>query len=274
MGQIPLHWKRIDRRRPQKTGYCCAFLVLSVLIFGSCELVQTVWADEVTTATPPKGCVVLLHGMGRTLRSLAPMASFLESAGYRAANIDYPSTAQPIETLAESAVSRGISTCRRDAPGVPIHVVTHSLGGILVRYYLSRHKVTELGRVVMLSPPNQGSEAAQALRDFPFYRWLNGPAGQQLGIGEDSLPRSPGPVDFPLGIITGNESSIFDFWLSAVFTGENDGKVSVARAKVDGMADFLVLPHTHTFIMQEEDVMQQVAFFLKNARFHHRPRGE
>ena len=266
--------ERTNAFRRLLKGYVFAVLLTSALISGACELVQTVSADESTTAKPPKGCVVLLHGMGRTHRSMASMAHFLESAGYRTANIDYPSTDQPIETLAASAVSQGIAACRREAPGTPIHFVTHSLGGILVRYYLSGATVTELGRVVMLSPPNQGSEAAEALRELPFYQWLNGPAGQQLGTGKDSLPLSLGPVDFPLGIITGNENSVFDFWLDDMFPGENDGKVSVARAKVGGMADFLVLPHTHTFIMQEEDVMAQVAFFLKNGRFHHRTRTE
>jgi triacylglycerol lipase len=219
------------------------------------------------SAAESAGCVVLLHGLARTHQSMAPMAAFLESAAYRTANIDYPSTEKPIGELAV-AVKEGINQCRRDAPGKRIHIVTHSMGGILVRVYLKDNAVPDLGRVVMLSPPNQGSEAAEALRDLPFYRWLNGPAGQQLGTGNDSLPLSLGPVDFPLGIITGSESSVFDFWIAEVFPGENDGKVSVARAKVAGMTDFRVMPHNHTFIMQQEDVMEQVVFFLRNGRFH------
>ena len=216
-----------------------------------------------------KGCVVLLHGLGRTHRSMAPMAAFLEAAGYHIANIDYPSTSRAIEALAETAVTEGIASCRKAAPGAPIHFVTHSMGGILVRYYLAHRRVPELGRVVMISPPNQGSEAAEALRSLSFYQWLNGPAGQQLGTGAGSLPAALGPVDFPLGIITGNQSGIFDFWLTGIFPGENDGKVSVERAKVAGMTDFVVMGHNHTFIMQQEDVMDQARFFLKNGRFRH-----
>lgn len=232
--------------------------------------VDSAFAAAHDSATP-KGCVVLLHGLGRTHRSMAPMAAFLKTAGYYCANIDYPSTDHAIEALAETAVTEGIASCRQAAPGAPIHFVTHSMGGILVRYYLSQRQVAELGSVVMISPPNQGSEAAQSLQGLAFYRWLNGPAGQQLGTGPGSLPAALGPVDFPLGIITGNQSGIFDFWLTGVFSGENDGKVSVERAKVAGMTDFIVLPHNHTFIMQQEDVMDQVRYFLKNGRFRRRP---
>ena len=238
-----------------------------MVIAGMGEAADRAFAETPHGGKPTKSCVVLLHGLGRTHRSMGPMAAFLASAGYHTANIDYPSTDDVIEALAEAAVTEGIASCRSAVPGTPIHFVTHSMGGILVRYYLARHRVPELGRVVMISPPNQGSEVAEALRGLPFYRWLNGPAGQQLGTGPGSLPAALGPVDFPLGIITGSESSIFDFWLSGVFTGENDGKVSVARTKVAGMTDFIVVPHSHTFIMQQDDVMAQVRFFLKNGRF-------
>ena len=148
-----------------------------------------------------------------------------------------------------------------------MHFVTHSMGGILLRYYLSRHSIPELGRVVMLSPPNQGSAAADALLENPVYVWFNGPAGLQLGTGPDGIAASLGPVGFPLGIITGNRAAFFDSWLSDMIPGEDDGKVSVARAKVEGMTDFLVLPYSHSFIMEEEEVIAQTLHFLRHGMF-------
>jgi triacylglycerol lipase len=136
-----------------------------------------------------------------------------------------------------------------------------------VRYYISHHRPENLGRVVMLSPPNRGSEAADHLRDSALYKWLNSPAEQQLITGPEGLPEQLGPVDFPLGIITGNQHSFFDAWLADVIPGTDDGKVSVEQAKVEGMADFLVLPYSHPFIMNAQEVIDQTLHFLREGPF-------
>ena len=126
----------------------------------------------------------------------------------------------------------------------------------------------------MLSPPNRGSELADRLRDTPVYQWVNGPAGQQLGTGKDGIASRLPPVDYPVGIITGHEPSFFDAVFSEMIPGEDDGKVSVDRAKVEGMADFLSLPYGHTFIMGEEEVIGQVLYFLKNGSFQKGEAGQ
>jgi hypothetical protein len=213
-----------------------------------------------------KECVVLLHGLGRTEHSLRELEEAATEAGYVTVNIGYPSRDHPIEELAEDVIPRAIQDCRA-ANAYRLHFITHSMGGILVRYFLKRNDLAQLGRVVMLSPPNQGSEAADDLKDVAVYRWLNGPAGQQLTTGPDGLPAQLGPVNFPLGIITGNRHAFFDDWLSDEFPGEHDGKVSVERAKVEGMSDFLVVPHSHPFIMDADEVIAQSLFFLQHGHF-------
>lgn len=215
-------------------------------------------------------CVILLHGLARTEDSMEDLASAAGKAGYFVVNHGYPSTEAPIEHLAKEAIDPGVAECRSSVNG-QFHFITHSLGGILVRQYLKNNRFPELGRVVMLSPPNQGSEAADALVDLKLYQWINGPAGQQLVTGPGGLPAQLGPVDFPLGVITGNQHAFFDGWLSGFFTGPNDGKVSVQRARVDGMHDFLVLPYTHPFIMDEPEVISQTLHFLKHGRFQREP---
>lgn len=211
-------------------------------------------------------CVVLLHGLGRTYRSMAGLAAALEADGYVAVNLDYPSRQQTIETLAAATIPEGLRRCA-DAGASAVHFVTHSMGGILVRQYLATNAVAGLGRVVMLAPPNQGSEAADSLRDLAWFQHLNGPAGAQLGTGSDGIAARLGPVDFPLGVIAGSEHSVFDGWLAGRFPGDNDGKVSVARASVEGMADMLVLPETHTFIVVDAQAIAQTLYFLRNGRF-------
>ena len=141
------------------------------------------------------------------------------------------------------------------------------MGGILLRYYLTQEEIPELGRVVMFNPPNKGSEVVDNLRDYWFFKWHDGPAGQQLGTGPDSLPKNLGPVTFPLGIITGNNPAFYDFWASEMIPGPDDGKVSVESAKIKGMTDFLVLPISHTFIMDDEVVISQTLHFLEHGTF-------
>jgi hypothetical protein len=211
-------------------------------------------------------CVILLHGLARTEDSMADLETAASAAGYFVVNHGYPSREAPIEHLARAAIEPAVAECRAAVDG-QLHFITHSLGGILVRQFLEHDEVPGLGRVVMLSPPNQGSEAADALVDLKLYQWINGPAGQQLTTGPGGLPAQLGPVAFPLGVITGNRYAFFDSWLAGFFPGPNDGKVSVARARVDGMGDFLVLPYTHPFIMEEPEVIRQSLYFLEHGRF-------
>jgi triacylglycerol lipase len=223
-------------------------------------------ADRAETRATAKECVILLHGLGRTYRSMNKLARAAESADYTAVNLDYPSRTKTIEVLAGEVVPEGLKRCR-EARAAPINLVTHSMGGILVRYYLEKNRIPELGRVVMLSPPNQGTEAADALRDDAFHKWWNGPAGQQLGTGSDGIAARLGPVTYPVGIITGTEHAFFDAQRAKLIPGPNDGKVSVERAKVAGMSDFLALPATHTFIMNDDEAVSQTLHFLRHGRF-------
>ncbi len=216
-------------------------------------------------------CVVLLHGLARTAASMARLEEALTDAGFAVANIDYPSRKHAIEQLAPLAMEKGLAACR-SRRAETVHVVTHSLGGILVRYYLAEHDLPEhhlpkLGRVVMLGPPNRGSQVVDKLAWIPGFGLWNGPAGFQLGTGEDSLPRQLGPARFTVGVIAGTRS------LNPVFSrflpGPDDGKVALESTKLEGMQDFLALPHTHTFMMRSAGVIRQTIFFLRNGRFDH-----
>ncbi|NOZ54259.1 MAG: alpha/beta fold hydrolase [Gammaproteobacteria bacterium] len=210
-------------------------------------------------------CVVLLHGLARSSRSFSAMENALSEAGYHVINVDYPSRKHVIESLAEDYVTKAIAKCR-SVLTEKIHFVTHSMGGILVRYYLANYSLDSLGHVVMLSPPNQGSEVVDKLGNFPGFYVLNGPAGQQLGTLAKSLPNKLGPVDYSVGVITGNKS--INLILSTIIPGDDDGKVSIERAKVAGMSDYLVVPHTHPMIMSSKEVIRQTIGYLQNGKFY------
>ncbi len=211
-------------------------------------------------------CVVLLHGLGRTDASMRKIERALSDDGYAVVNLKYPSRSAPIAELADAAIEGGLESCReRDASS--IHFVTHSLGGILLRHYLSGRDIDGLGRSVMLAPPNQGSEAADRYRRVPGFGLLNGEAGYELGTGDDSVPLQLGPVDFDLGVIAGDRT--IDPVTSLMLPNPDDGKVSVASTRVEGMNDFIVLHHSHAFIMRSKETIRQIRHYLQRGRFDH-----
>ncbi|MGZ4969278.1 MAG: esterase/lipase family protein [Methylobacter sp.] len=206
--------------------------------------------------------IILLHGLARTGRSMNKAAKLLAAYGYKIVNVDYPSRSADIGVLAQKYITQALKQCE----GVQkIHFLTHSMGGILLRHFLVNQTIDKLGRVVMLAPPNQGSEVVDKLGKWKLFYAVNGPAGLQLGTGNDSVPNRLGPVAFQVGIIAGNKT--VNLLLSRLIPDVNDGKVSVSRAQVEGMKDFIVMPYSHSFIMQREAVIEQALHFIQQGIF-------
>jgi alpha-beta hydrolase superfamily lysophospholipase len=208
--------------------------------------------------------VILLHGLGRSSRSLARLEADLAGQGYSVLNLDYPSLKYPIAYLAEEVLHPEVARLSSAAPD-KIHFVTHSMGGIVVRYYLKRHDVPSLGRVVMLAPPNQGSELADLLMKSVLFNKFMAPAGRELGTGMESLPRQLGRPDFELGVIAGNRS--LNPVNSLLLEGPDDGTVAVQSTRIPGLADFIVLPCSHNSIVRDKKAIGQVIYFLRHGTF-------
>jgi pimeloyl-ACP methyl ester carboxylesterase len=213
-------------------------------------------------AEPPREVVVLLHGLGHSDRAMRPLAKRLEDAGYAVHALRYESTEKSLDALVAD-VDAALVRCCADAPR--LHFVTHSLGGILLRAELAQRPLPQLGRVVMLAPPNHGSELADWLRGTKALRSLMGPTASELGTGQESLPNRLPPAHYEVGVIAGSDS--LNPFGSRMIPGEDDGTVSVASARLEGMSDFLVLPVSHTMILLSGDAAEQTLAFLRSGCF-------
>jgi pimeloyl-ACP methyl ester carboxylesterase len=225
-------------------------LFISIAIASSL-FPKTSSADEI---------VVLLHGIANIPLSMKYLENSLKKAGYQIHNLGYPSTGVPIEEAAARIREKvmAIDEVKR------IHFVGHSMGNLLIRIILA-NDLPGLGRVVMIAPPNQGSFMAQRLEDMDIYRWIFGPAGQQLPASNraffDNLP----VPDCEFGIIAGGKGTEGGY--NPLLDGDDDGTVRVEETKLEGAADFIVVNNIHTLILFDPETVEQTIHFLKNGRF-------
>ena len=197
-----------------------------------------------------KDYVVLLHGFWRTARSMKKIENVLTKKGYSVINLDYPSRREKIEKLSHDYLKKCIEKQCTDK-NKKIHFVTHSMGGIIVRYFLSKHELPNLGKVFMIAPPNKRYKLVEYLSSFPILNTIMGPALKQLSTAKNSLPSKIEPPQYPVGIIA----------------GKYDGKVPIESAKLRNMQDFLLVPSTHTYIKDSNRVIKAVQRFLEEGKF-------
>jgi len=227
----------------------------------------------VTAAGSTNEAVILLHGLARTHHSMKQMESALSEAGYRVYRVDYPTREKTVEELSREDLAAAVMLCQTSQP-VRIHFVAHSLGNIVLRHYLSEKELPNLGRIVMLGPPNHGSEVVDKLGHLGLFQWINGPAGGQLGTDAASMPNVLPVPKAEIGVVAGTRS--INWILSLYLPGENDGKVSLESAAIEGMKEFVAVPVAHPFLMTDADVIKMTLHFLKHGKFKEEtvPAGE
>jgi hypothetical protein len=229
-------------------------------------LLALIMATPLVAQEEPEA-VLLLHGLGLGGWAMQRIENALKEDGYRVINVSYPSRSLPLEQIAQEWIPAQLAALHAErAPR--LHVVTHSMGGIALRLFLQGHAPANLGRVVMIAPPNQGTRLVDRVGGWWAFRAFTGVNGVRLGTGADALPLRLGPWTHraPLGIIAGDRTlnPLFSHWIGP---GTNDGKVSVASTRLEGMSDHLVMPVSHTWLQYRRPVIDQVRAFLRAGRF-------
>ena len=230
-------------------------LLLLLWMTGSCSGIPS---QSTETDKNMQGKVVLLHGLKRSSWSMRKIARALDQDGYQVCNVDYPSGREQVGVLIDHILD-SINSCFAD-PDEELNFVSHSLGGIMIRSIQLSGRGPLIKRVVMLAPPNHGSEIVDVHSTSRLFRSLMGPVATSLGTEAGSLPLRLGPATFEAGIIAGTgRSNPLGPW---IFDEPNDGTVSVASTRLEGMADFIEVPYGHTFIMRKQPVIDEIRHFL------------
>ena len=246
----------------KNTRYLVFVVTLALFIAIGCAFCRALpLVDGVPDAT--RETVVLIHGMRRTGRSMGKMATAMRKAGYNTVVCNYSSNryVHEIATNLFAALAPVIEAAPR------VHFVTHSLGGILVRDAFRDGAPPNLGRVVMLGPPNGGSAHIDRLTHLPLCETIWGTPSSELGTGTNALPAHLPPIDFPCLVIAGMNQGILGWMLP----DENDGKVTVASARAGGPSEVLLLPTGHTWMMRNPVVISNTIAFLRGGTTYVRP---
>jgi pimeloyl-ACP methyl ester carboxylesterase len=200
--------------------------------------------------------VVLVHGLWFRESWLRILGRRLEQAGYRVKGFSYRSTRVPLERSA----MRLQHLCDRDFPK-GVHLVGHSLGGLLILQMLEAGQWSRPGRVVFLGTPLTGSAVARQASRWPGASLLLGAAANPLLEGVQRWPENR-----QMGMIAGSRS----VGLGRITGGlpkPNDGTVAVAETRHEGLSGHITLPVTHTGLIFSEPVSRQVLSFLTRGRF-------
>lgn len=207
---------------------------------------------------------MFLHGINKSSSSLKGLEKFIFNYGFAILNITYPSTKHSINELVD-IVHKVIHDEFNKYDKVSF--VGFSMGGLIIRAYLNKYKLSNLEKVVMIGTPNNGSEVADFFKGNKLYKKFFGPAGGQLITNQQDHDILFGKIYYECGIIAGNLP--LDFCYPIMRKSSSDGKVSVSSTKLNNMKDHIVLRVPHWYMPQSKKVWRQVLHFLQHSSFLH-----
>jgi triacylglycerol lipase len=235
-------------------------ILMGLLLLPLLSIIALSFTQHTMSRDVVKGAcetVILLHGQGRTSVSMLLLKERLKASGYETALYGYNVFSNTLDEITSALITQ----VKEETTCPTYHLVGHSLGNIVARNgFADRFAYPAgMGKIVMIAPPNKPAELAKQLRDSKIYHWLTGDSGQKLG-DEQLYSTLPVP-SVPFGIIAGTES------YTGLLNEPSDGVVLVESTKLNGMADWVAVSRTHTYIINGEDTFHHVVHFLKNGQF-------
>ncbi|HVV95718.1 MAG TPA: alpha/beta fold hydrolase [Rhodanobacteraceae bacterium] len=201
--------------------------------------------------------VILLHGVWMRGLTLFSLARRLRAAGYSVDVFDYASVFGDANATCER-----LRTRMREAGADRVHLVGHSLGGVVALEATRRARDLPRGHVVCLGPPLKGSSVARLLAHFPGGRWVLGANHNVLVSGVERWDGSR-----PVGVVAGRMPFGLGISLCALLKAPHDGTVSVEETRLAGLSDHCTVDATHTGLLFSSDVVDLTIGFLRNGRF-------
>ena len=215
--------------------------------------------------------IILLHGIGRSPRTMAKLATTFKLLNYRVFNPGYNSYLDSYQEILTSLQNRINDWIEKDAV---VHFVGHSFGGILIRGLLSHNQNHNwhLGRCVMLGTPNQGTQSAKFMLSHWLIKYFVPKVTADLVPASQFLKALPEP-EIETGIIAGsvNFSIVIPnswFYKKATDNAPGDGIVELINTQCKVMADYRVMPLQHSFMTNDKSLIMQVVHFIEFGKFN------
>lgn len=237
---------------------------------AACRQELTQIAERQRLRQPTGRIVVLVHGMARNAWAMSSLGKYLRRSWPETEVVayQYASTSAPVVQHARHLV-RFLEVAQR---ACEVHFVAHSLGNIVLRRAFrlaetGEWRLPQLGRHVMLGPPNQGSQIARRLQNCLPIAWFNGAVFMQLGRDWQTLEQELAIPPCPFGIVAGHLPALARF--HPFLDGPTDLLVRVEETHLSGEADFLEVNVPHNWLMNSRRVQRATLSFLKSGRFDH-----
>jgi len=214
--------------------------------------------------------ILILHGLGRSPRSMQKIEKALYKQDYRILNVGYSALTGTFEQVINQILEKIDQWIE---PKQTLHLVGHSFGGILIRGILANRKDWLFGRCVMIGSPNQGTAVASYALSHKVLRHLTPPITQELTPDSELMKLLPEP-EIETGIIAGSKPynlviPVTWFYKKATNNAPGDGVVEISNTQCRNMSDFIVMPLHHSFMMWDSELIDQISHFLKNGCFIH-----